>query len=178
MARYLFGCPERIQPMRARKTAVGPHGRGSVTGWRRGLVPRLFCLADLDAESCAKIHGQADVTDGSDVLVAGQVFCLCIDAEPGRPLIAAAEVKLGIAVIEIAIGQQQGVEIVGIGVLKIGGVVAAAGKCRGKEGGKPAAGVAGREEAGMRRAAERTRSPQRRNGADRYAAEGWRLSAG
>ena len=65
-------------------------------------VPRgLFSssLAYPDAQAGAEVEGQADVADGCDVLVAGQVFRLAVDRDPGNPLVAAADIDIGVSVL-------------------------------------------------------------------------------
>jgi hypothetical protein len=68
------------------------------------------------------------------VLVRGQVFRLRVDAEPGEELIAAAEIELGEAVIEVAIGEQQAVAAVLVSIGKVGGIVTATGEGRSEDG--------------------------------------------
>ena len=76
------------------------------------------------------------MSDGSDVPVAGQVFRLAVDAQPGEQLVTCAEVQLGVTEVQIAVGQKQRVTARDVHVLQIGGVVAAAGKGTGKNDGK------------------------------------------
>src|SRR5580698_2181081 len=81
---------------------------------------RLFScsLAYPDAQAGAEVERQADVTDGRDVLVAGQVFRLAVEGDPGNPLVAAADVDVGIAVVEVPVGQEQAVAAVEVFILQ------------------------------------------------------------
>ena len=72
---------------------------------------------------------------GAMWLAVEKILGLRVDIDPGKPLVAAAEVEFRVAVIEIAIGQEQATHSVGILALKVSGVVTAAGECRGKNSG-------------------------------------------
>src|SRR6266567_525401 len=134
-------------------------------------------LSELNPKAGVYVHRQAGISDGCDVLVIGQVFGQSIDAEPRQKLIAAAQVDLGVAMVEIAIGQQQTVAAVFIGELKIGGVIAAACKCRGKNACNLALRIGGCKEPSVRRAAERPGPAKRRDGADWNSVVGGRISS-
>ena len=69
-------------------------------------------LAPLDAKTCANASGKAHVADGRDVLIVRQVLRLAIDVQPRQQLIAGSQVQLRVAVIQVAVGQQQAVAAV------------------------------------------------------------------
>jgi len=71
---------ERLGPLALRMTSIR-------------VLPRA--LAPLQANAGAQRGGQADETDGRDVLAVGQVFGLGVDAEPVEDLVAAAGVDAG-----------------------------------------------------------------------------------
>ena len=96
-----------------------------------GIVSAIGFLSELDFEAGAEIHRQAGVTEGRDVLSVHQVFGLAVDAQPGKELIASAQIELGVTVVEIAVGQQHVPPK--FGVSQIGRIVAAAGKGGGEQ---------------------------------------------
>src|ERR1035437_79757 len=145
----------------------------------RGLDGNLLVagLGPLDAQAGAEGEGQAGIADGGDVPVAGEVLRLAIDTQPGEQFVACAQVQLGVAEVQIAIGQDQGVPLIHVFVAKKSGVVAATGKRRGEYAGEPFAGIAGRKESGVRRTPEGTSAFQRRIDAHGNAVKGRRISA-
>ena len=72
-----------------------------------------------NAQTGAKRERQAGIADGRDVLVVEKIFGLRVDVEPIQQLIAASDVELGVAVIEIAIGQEQAVVVRSVLAFKI-----------------------------------------------------------
>ena len=140
---------------------------------KAGLVPAAN--APLDAKPHAEAHRQAGIPDRRNVLLAQQILSPGVDLEPGKQLIAAAEIEFGKAIVEIAVGKDQGVSLLQIFVAKEGGVVAAGRKRRGKHAGNFLACVARGEEAGMGWTAERTSACERRVNADRDAVECGRI---
>ena len=73
-----------------------------------------FFFAQLESKADADARWQAHESDGSDVLIVGQVLSLAIDSQPRSYPVADAEVELGITVIEIAIGQEQAITAVDV----------------------------------------------------------------
>ncbi len=134
-------------------------------------------FSHLDPQPQAEVERQAGVADRGYVLVAGEVFGLSVDRHARKELVAAAEVDLGETVVEVAVGKQQRVVLVEVGVAEKGRVVAAAGEGHGG-GHRPAlAGIAGVDEAGVGRAAERPRALERGIDADGNAGIGGRVAA-
>jgi hypothetical protein len=72
------------------------------------------------AQAGAECEGKAGIADGRDVLVVEKILSLRVDIEPGEPLVAAAEVEFGVAVVEVSIGQQQAVAAGSIVTFKVG----------------------------------------------------------
>ena len=76
--------------------------------------------APATAKACADVERQAGVADGRDVLVVEQILSLGVDVHPFKQLEAAAQIELGVAVVEIAIGQQEAVAAVRVFAFKEG----------------------------------------------------------
>ena len=76
--------------------------------------------APAKAQASANREGKAGIADGRDVLIVEKILGLRVDVEPIQQLVAASDVELGVAVVEIAIGQQQAVAAGSVFVLKIG----------------------------------------------------------
>ena len=78
------------------------------------------CATPAEAKTGADVKGQAGVADGRDVLIVEQIFSLGIDVHPGEQLEAAAQIEFCVSIVEIAVGQQERIGVVGIFVFKIG----------------------------------------------------------
>ena len=76
--------------------------------------------APAKAQAGANREGKAGIADGRDVLIVEKILGLRVDVEPIQQLIAAADVELGVAVIEIAIGQEQAVVVGSVFAFKVG----------------------------------------------------------
>ena len=76
--------------------------------------------APAKAQAGAKCEWKAGKADGRDVPVVEKIFSLRVDVKPSEPLVAAAEIELGVAVVKVAIGQKQAVEARGIVTFKVG----------------------------------------------------------
>ncbi len=91
--------------------------------------------------------------------------------DPGAEGVGAVEVELGVAEVEVAVGQEEGVAEVGVEAVEEGGVVGAAGQGSFEGGGEFGGGVLGGEEAGVGWATEGTGSDERAFGSDGDAGE-------
>src|SRR6185437_8279587 len=89
--------------------------------------PFLLVAADANFKPGAEGEGQRRIADGTDVLVVQQVLRLREDGEAVGDGEGAAEIELGVAGVEIAVGQQQRIAEIGVITIEEGGVVAAAG---------------------------------------------------
>jgi len=140
---------------------------GAVAFCERAAQLLIRLMAERDAQAGAEIKGQRGVSDGCDVLVAGEIVELRIELRAAAHLIGQCQIKLGITVIEVAIGQQQVTAVRRAGVVaKKRRVIAAAGVSAGQNAGPLVAGVGHRGEAGVRRPAEGSRADQGIVGAD------------
>ncbi len=97
------------------------------------LVSVTAAWAPAKAQAGAKCEGKAGIADGRDVLVVEKIFSLRIDINPGEPLVACAEIELGVAEVEIAIRQDKRVVLIDVFVTEECGVVAAAGESCGED---------------------------------------------
>ena len=61
-------------------------------------------MPDGEAQTYPEGKGQGWIAYGGDSLVAGEVVELSIRGNPGQELVASAEIELGIAEVEIAVG--------------------------------------------------------------------------
>ena len=79
--------------------------------WALRAGQRSMAAAWTPAEANAdlEVEGQAGVADGRYVLIIEQIIGLGSDIHPVKQLKAAAEVKLGVTVVEVAVGQQEAV---------------------------------------------------------------------
>ena len=87
----------------------------------------MSVAADADLHAGADGEGQAGVADGADVLLAEKIVELSEDGDVAGGGEDGVEVEFGVAEVEIAVGQQEGVAAVAVVVELEGGVVAAAG---------------------------------------------------
>src|ERR1039458_971050 len=62
--------------------------------------------APANPQAGAQREWEAGIADGRDVLAVEKILGLRVDVDPGKPLVAAAEVEFRVAVVEIAVGQQ------------------------------------------------------------------------
>src|SRR6185312_1406367 len=83
--------------------------------------------ADPHFEPSPEGERQRWVADGANVLVVQQVLELREDGETREDVVGAAEIELGVAEVEVAVGQQQRIAEVGVITIEEGGVVTAAG---------------------------------------------------
>ena len=76
----------------------------------RGMV-RLSAASRAPAktEAGANRERQAGIADGRDVLIIQQVLGLSVDVHPAQYLETATQIQLGVAVIQIAVGQKKAV---------------------------------------------------------------------
>lgn len=88
-----------------------PTRRTSATGQAPLL---LLPEAQRESHTRAEIEWQRWITDGSDVLVAGEIVELGVDAHPRLDLVSRAQIDPGPGIIEIAIGKEQGVASVDV----------------------------------------------------------------
>ena len=77
-------------------------------------------LGPLDPQAGAHGEWRAGIADGGDVLIVGEVFRLGINVQPLQQLEAAAQVQLGVAPVQIAIGQHQRVPLVDVFIAEEG----------------------------------------------------------
>ena len=73
-------------------------------------VRLLFAArSPAQAQSSAHIEGQAGIADRRDMPGVKQILGLGVEVHPVVKLVAAADIKLGIAMIQVAIRQEQAV---------------------------------------------------------------------
>ena len=61
----------------------------------------------MDTQAGSDAEGKGRISDGRDVLLIEKIFCPAVNRKPRQQLIARAQVQLGIAIIEIPIGQDE-----------------------------------------------------------------------
>ena len=98
------------------------------------LLMARSIVADSDFHARANGEWEARIADGADVLLIEKIVELGEDGYVAGDSDDGVEVELGIAEVEIAVGEQERVAAVAIVVELEGGVVAAAGK-RAADGG-------------------------------------------
>jgi len=87
---------------------------------KSGIVSVAATWSPAKTQAGAQREREAGIADGRDVLIVEKVLGLRVDVEPIQQLIATSDVELGVAVIEIAIGQEQAVVVGRVFVLKVG----------------------------------------------------------
>src|ERR1035441_5238255 len=157
---------DRHIPFPAANRRNGLYGR-QVDPASRAEASAAGAQTPVHAKPGPDSNGQAGIADGSNVPFVQQVLRLSVDRQPGAQTVASAKVQLGVAMIQIAVGQQQAVAAVGIGVLQIGRVVAAAGKGRSENRAELPFRISCREKSRMRRAAEWPGAHEWRNSPNR-----------
>jgi hypothetical protein len=70
--------------------------------------------ADVNAQAGYEIQRQAWISDRCNVLIAAEILRLHIVAEPGKKLVAGAEIEAEKAVVEISVRENQRVELIQI----------------------------------------------------------------
>ena len=78
-------------------------------GFRSVVSLALTARAPAKTKSRAHGEGKTGIADGRDVLIVQKVFGLGVEVHPIAKLKAAAEIELGVAEIEVAIGEEEAV---------------------------------------------------------------------
>ena len=106
---------------------------------KSGIVSVAATWSPAKTQAGAQREREAGIADGRDVLIVRDILGLRVEVHPAKNLNAPAQVELGVAVIQIAIGQEQAVAVGSASVFafEIGGVIGTAGKGGGENAGEP-----------------------------------------